>query len=272
MKRLAILFFLGAIEGAAQLPRVVNAQIEKRAAGKLETTFHSIVAAQNGPAWVAYTVPAANGHGESCCWTDGYRGCGLEGRVTAPIASGPVLLEGSSSLVVLFRIENHSVEKVRTVSGGCDLDAGNLPFVILEGVNPAESVALLQSVVTVKRDQTLSAIAQHGDPSAVTALLTFAKSDPDAHMRGQALFWLAHRAGQKEIAAITDAIANDPVTEVKKKAVFALQQLPKDEGIPLLIQVARGKPNPAVRKQAMFWLGQSKDPRALAFFQEVLGK
>jgi hypothetical protein len=25
-----------------------------------------------------------------------------------------------------------------------------------------------------------------------------------------------------------------------------------------------------VRKQAMFWLGQSRDPRALAFFEEVL--
>jgi hypothetical protein len=25
-----------------------------------------------------------------------------------------------------------------------------------------------------------------------------------------------------------------------------------------------------VRKQAMFWLGQSKDPRALKFFEEIL--
>jgi HEAT repeat protein len=57
---------------------------------------------------------------------------------------------------------------------------------------------------------------------------------------------------------------------VKKQAVFALSQLPKDEGIPLLIQVARKNNNPVVRKQAMFWLGQSNDPRALQFFEEVL--
>jgi hypothetical protein len=38
----------------------------------------------------------------------------------------------------------------------------------------------------------------------------------------------------------------------------------------LLIQVARTNPNPAVRKQAMFWLGQSRDARALAFFEEIL--
>jgi hypothetical protein len=27
-----------------------------------------------------------------------------------------------------------------------------------------------------------------------------------------------------------------------------------------------------VRKQAMFWLGQSKDPRALKFFEEILSR
>jgi HEAT repeat protein len=52
--------------------------------------------------------------------------------------------------------------------------------------------------------------------------------------------------------------------------VFALSQLPKDEGVPLLIQQARTNKNAAVRKQAMFWLGQSKDPRALKFFEEIL--
>jgi HEAT repeat protein len=67
-------------------------------------------------------------------------------------------------------------------------------------------------------------------------------------------------------------VEDDPETAVKKKAVFALSQLPKDEGVPLLIDLARKNANPAVRKQAMFWLGQSEDPRALAFFAEVLGR
>ncbi len=59
-------------------------------------------------------------------------------------------------------------------------------------------------------------------------------------------------------------------TEVKKRAVFALSQLPKSEGVPLLIQVARTNRNPEVRKQAVFWLGQSRDERALKFFEEIL--
>jgi hypothetical protein len=36
--------------------------------------------------------------------------------------------------------------------------------------------------------------------------------------------------------------------------------------------VARKNRNKEVRKDAMFWLGQSGDPRALAFFEEVLTK
>jgi hypothetical protein len=34
--------------------------------------------------------------------------------------------------------------------------------------------------------------------------------------------------------------------------------------------VARTNSNPAVRKRAMHWLGQSKDPRAIDFFESVL--
>jgi HEAT repeat protein len=77
-------------------------------------------------------------------------------------------------------------------------------------------------------------------------------------------------ASARAAGTITERIEQDPDTEVKKKAVFALSQLPKDEGVPLLIKVARTNKNPAVRRQAMFWLGQSKDPRAIDFFADVL--
>ena len=65
---------------------------------------------------------------------------------------------------------------------------------------------------------------------------------------------------------------DDPDRDVRKKAVFAISQLPKDEGVPRLIALARTHRDPGVRKQAMFWLGQSGDPRAIAFFEEVLTK
>lgn len=114
------------------------------------------------------------------------------------------------------------------------------------------------------------ALSVSPEPEALTEMIRMAREDQSAHVRGQALFWLAHKAGQKAVGAITSAIENDPDTQVKKKAVFALSRLPKDEGIPKLIEVAQTNSNPAIRKQAMFWLGQSHDPRAVAFFEKIL--
>jgi HEAT repeat protein len=120
------------------------------------------------------------------------------------------------------------------------------------------------------REQATHGLSVSKEPEAQTTLFAVARDDRSAKVRGQALFWIAQKAGQKAASAIREAIENDPQTEVKKRAVFALSQLPKDEGIPLLIDVAKNNKNPEVRKQAMFWLGQSKDPRALTFFEQVL--
>jgi HEAT repeat protein len=103
-------------------------------------------------------------------------------------------------------------------------------------------------------------------------MIRIAHDDTSAHVRGQALFWIAQKAGKKAVGTIIGAIENDPDTDVRKKAVFALSQLPKDEGVPKLIEVAQSNRNPEVRKQAMFCLGQSQDPRALQFFEKVLSQ
>ena len=120
------------------------------------------------------------------------------------------------------------------------------------------------------REKATFALSVSREPEAVDEMIHMARDDASGRVRGQALFWLAQKAGKRAAGAITEAIEKDPETGVKKRAVFALSQLPKDEGVPLLIQVARTNKNAAVRKQAMFWLGQSQDPRAVAFFEEIL--
>jgi hypothetical protein len=122
------------------------------------------------------------------------------------------------------------------------------------------------------REQVTFALSVSREPGALNEMIRMAHDDSSSQVRGQALFWLGQKAGTKAVGAIDGAIENDPDTEVKKKAVFALSQLPKDEGVPKLIVVAETNRNPEVRKQAMFWLGQSADPRALAFFEKVLGQ
>jgi HEAT repeat protein len=363
----AALLFANVLAVKAQTPgtpQVSNAQMETRAvSGTLENTMRGITSAQTTAAWVGYSVPMINpGDGRRimmCCgnWNSDYgvQNCGpcvLEStrgvnmnETDRPVTnSGPVKLEGPTTMYVLLRIADHKIGRVATYTEDCQIDAGGLHFTWLTGVNPAESVALLTTIVADTNysaregrdpgDNAIRAIAMHGDPSADRALNSFvaldkpealrsktafwlgnsrgrsgfevlkrmaksdtspavrdqvtfalsqshekeavdemirmAKEDESVRVRGQALFWLAQKAGDRAVGAISNAIDNDPDTEVKKKAVFALSQLPKDEGVPLMINVARDNKNPAVRKQAMFWLGQSKDPRAIAFFEQIL--
>jgi HEAT repeat protein len=266
---------------------VTNGRLVPQAASSgLASTVKTISASQTEPVWIGYTAPARRGDFEMCCGQNGYWGsCGLEPRDsstyqrTTTSGGGTARLEGPETVMVLLRVEDKSVQKIRTFSLDCELDAGGRTIYWLDSVKGADSVAYLSSFVSDEGSRNdrlsssaLAAIAMHGDPSSVPALIKFARQDPSSQVRGNALFWLAQRAGEKAASEITAAIERDPDTEVKRRAVFALSQLPKDEGVPLLIQTARTNRNPVVRKQAMFWLGQSKDPRALAFFEEILGK
>jgi HEAT repeat protein len=121
------------------------------------------------------------------------------------------------------------------------------------------------------RDRVVFALSQSKDPGGIPLVIEAARNDKDAHIRGQALFWLAQRAAsQISKEAIQNALANDPDSAVRERAVEALAQLRNGEGVPMLIDLAKTHRDPAVRKKAMFWLGQSKDPRALDFFAQLL--
>ena len=298
MRPAAVILIIAA--AATGQPRISNAKLETRA-----FTGAEMFKGQTAPAWFGYSVPVVAGDHNSCCYYSNngtqWSGCTLEaGTTPAGGATGPIRLEASKDLNVLLRVENGQVGKIRSFSGHCDLDAGGLPVIWLTGVTSTASLQLLDSFRSTQKSA-LAAISLHADPAVDTylekyiapdqpdqlrrdatfwlsnrgkrgidLLLGLAKSDPSANVRGQALFWLAQKAGQRAAPEIRGAIDNDPELRVKESAVFALSQLPRDEGIPLLIDVARNHRTPHVRKKAMFWLGQSKDPRALKFFEELL--
>lgn len=253
---------------AGQPTLLSNAKTQSRpVAGTLERDVEAIVARTAGPAWIGYEAPMTPGDRFLCDWDD---------RVSDPRPVTAVKLEPARVLYVLFRVEQQAVTRIRMFSEGCSIDAGGRDVQWLTGVNPAASVRLLQTFAAGGSRRlmngAMAAIAMHDGEAAIDATIGLAQSGSTAQVRGQALFWLSQRAGDKAIGAIADSLDADPDTAVKKKAVFALSQLPNGEGVPRLIDVARSHSNPAVRKQAMFWLGQSRDPRALAFFQQILGR
>jgi hypothetical protein len=262
----------------AQQPNFVNARVVARAAQPdVQRAVLAIAKAQVEPAWIGYAVPVLNNDsfGRNDGWSER---CRLEQQrvdpgTRAPV-QGPVHLEPAPTTMVLARVQEGEIRRIRSISADCQVDAGGLQLYWLGDVSGAQSVEFLKALATTSaaRDQAenaLSAMALHRDAAASAAILELAKNGTP-RIRQRALFWIARRAEAQAAGIISQAIDNDPDVEVKKQAVFALSQLPRDEGTPILIKLARGHSHPVVRKQAMFWLGQSKDPRALTFFEEVL--
>lgn len=146
-------------------------------------------------------------------------------------------------------------------------ERGRPGFELLKRIVPNDSDARF------RREATFAISQSSEEHEAALQLVSMARNDSDSEVRGQALFWLAQKASREAERAISDAIDNDPESRVREKAVFALSQMPKDEGVPLLIKYAKTHKDPRVRKQAIFWLGESRDPRALDFLEQVvLGK
>ena len=90
-------------------------------------------------------------------------------------------------------------------------------------------------------------------------------------LRKKALFW----AGQigvatSEFAGLYDRM-ND--TELKDQIIFVFSQRGRDPAaMDKLFAIARADRDPDLRKKAIFWLGQSRDPRAQKFLEDLINR
>ena len=86
---------------------------------------------------------------------------------------------------------------------------------------------------------------------------------------GDPVHWLTDVQPAESVEVLKNLIRSDPGQAVRARgAISAL--VVSTEGIPVLIELAKTTQNAEVRKQAMSSLGRSRDPRALAFFEDVL--
>ena len=209
----------------------------------------------------------------------GASGAGWNNSASIPATNapvqGPIRLEPAPNVMVLVRLQDERDSTRAIVLGRLPGRCGR-PAALLAGRRERRAERRVsQDARDRRRSRATNPRARYrrwrsiATPAASAAILDLAKNGVP-RLRQRALFWIARRAESQAAGIITQAIDNDPDVEVKRQAVSALSQLPRDEGIPLLIKLARSHTNPVVRKQAMQRLGQSNDPRALSFFEEVL--
>ncbi len=316
---------------SAQPKLLVNANLDtKSASAGLEGAYRPLLTAQPQPAWIGWAVPAVrtnNGNlGCEYVFRDGQGGPG----------QGVVHLEQPDHAIILIRIDQGAVSRLRYVSPDCEIDAGGAPFHWLTDVQPAQSVALLTTLVSERepgsssamgaiaihadasadqaldrfvgtqqplsirqravsllaterghhgfdvvkgliandtdervKERAVQALGSSKDPGALDLLLETARRNTDPKLRAQAVGTLARRPEPKILDTLRAAI-DDPDVTVQRRALSTLNSLPDGEGIPLLIQVIKTTKDPQVRKQVMSTLQNSRDPRALVYFEEVL--
>jgi hypothetical protein len=98
-------------------------------------------------------------------------------------------------------------------------------------------------------------------------------SDCQIDAGGLALYWFDGVDSSQSVALLKTFATDDAGAGRKSQldAALAAIVLHKDAAaVAALVDLARNSTSTRVRKQAMFWLGQSKDPRALSFFEQVL--
>ena len=121
------------------------------------------------------------------------------------------------------------------------------------------------------RDNVFLAVSRSDSRRAGQWLAGIAADDNETeHTRQQAMFWLSQgRSPTADLVRLYDRLKQP---SLRTHYTFVLSQRRDSEALDKLIDVAQHDPDREVRHQALFWLGQSKDPRALAFIRDLVTK
>jgi hypothetical protein len=288
------------------LPRVENAKVEKRnVAGTLAATMTDLEKNATSPVWVGFLMPAVPGQRTTCCGNDsdssapwcgkclleedsehwsgmkgGHGGSTDHKGSDAGASQGIVRLEGRQRLIVLFRLQDKHLMRVKVASEECVLDAGGLPFIWLTGVKTPDSVAFLSGYVREGfanggekhsiGNEALTAIALHYGQEAEGALESFTAPAQPEELRKQASFWLGVARGKEGLTALQRMAKKDPSAEVRAQVAFALSISKEPAALEEMIRMAHEDESGHVRGQAIFWLAQKAGKHAVSAIDSAI--
>lgn len=296
---------------------ITNAKITLRPipAGGLAAELRELSAA-GSLRWVGWAAPVADREQQMCCfgsvenWSRRAEGgfccgsCSLEKEESFGVnrdSRRVARLEDPASFHLLLRVGSGGIQRIRSFSADCGIDAGGMPLVWLEGVSAPESVAYLGSLVsglssTLPRSRRVSraedeeedeeeegkgrdrlrlqpvvlALAQHGGPEADRALERLVGSNQPLRVRKEAAFWLGSMRGRAGYDVLEQVVVHDPDPRLRQHGTLALAQSGVAEAVTTLIGMARRDPDGEVRGQALFWLAQKAGRKAAGTIEDAI--
>jgi hypothetical protein len=249
--------------------QIQNGRVETRQA----TAIASEVSALGGgadPVWIGWRVPAIDGDRDRCAWNSFSNGTILRGdfldstvmttprpQVQAP--SGPIAMEGGTSIVVLLRVVDRKIERLRTVGDDCPLDAGGRAVYWLNGITPSESLKYLDGLMSqdgvppaAQRtlvNNAIAAISTHRDAGA-DAILDRLVAGRDADIRRLAAQRLGADRGAHGFEVLRRLVATETGADQRLSFVRALGQTRQPQTADALLALAKSDADPKVRAEA----------------------
>ena len=249
-------------------PAIRNADLHRLGAtSDLMRDFASLSDRMDEAAWVGYEVPMVPGNRCMCCGDHGWRGvCHLEGN-EGYVHTDDDEIQVSQNMLVLYRLHQGRVQKIRTFTGDCELDAGGKSVYWWSDVDAGQSLSLLESQVetfdsTKPAERAVQAIALHGHARADELLESLTTDDRPEDVAEKAIFWMGAvrgRAGFESLLRVEKRIKD---AELREQITFALYLSSAPEATTELIRMARRDENHDARGQALFWLGQKAGKQA----------
>jgi HEAT repeat protein/PBS lyase HEAT-like repeat-containing protein len=276
---LVLLLGLAASTLAAQSPPIANARLETASAASGLEAAVSQAGRGNEAVWAAWSVPMIPKQRFLCClgqkgrnhedWTR--TTCHLEEKNQSWGSTDDEKVISDQDLLVLARVENRQIGKVRTFSATCQIDADGRRVVWFGAVKPEESVSLLAKLARAGEgrgrsadpaEEALAALSYHRNARADDVLEDLASAPHAEKLRENALFWIGQNRGERGGKFLTRVVSSDPDEDIREKAVFSLSQSDASGAADAIIQVSREDRSPGVRGEALFWLAQMNDARS----------
>jgi hypothetical protein len=258
-------------------PPVQNGRVDVRQPPDVAREIATLAERASEPVWVGWRVPIV-GVRSLCNWyvddsvavrgflaAPDQPGASSAPRIAPP--AGPVPIEAGSGLVVLARLKDGQVERLRTLTDDCPIDAGGRTIHWFEGVTPARSLAYLESLTRLPdlsqldrrtassrrslAQSAITAVALHADGGADSILDRIAGSHADHSLRRHAASRLGAERGQRGFDALRRLMGTETDQSVRRALVSALALTGAPAAEPLLA-LARGDTDPGLRADAAY--------------------
>jgi HEAT repeat protein len=177
-----------------------------------------------------------------------------------------VALEQGTGLVVLVRVVDREIERIRAYGDNCRLDAGGRTVQWLAGITPAESLSFLEGVIdrvaitpSVQHQlaaSAVSAISLHDGAAAEAVLDRIATSSTEMSHRRTAIRQLARERGARGFERVRQLLSTESSPDVRVALVEAIALTRQPQTAEALLAVARSDPQASVRRTAAYWYPQ----------------